>query len=179
MFSLQRLPGSMPDEKIIQVVRRDYFIVFQKICLFVFLAIMPLVFYVLLVGNDATWFESPLYNVLAVLGAASYYLYIWTFFFFTFIDYYLDFWVITNRRIINVEQHGLFSREVTDQHLDKIQDITSYIKGIFPTIFDYGEVEVQSAGANARFCFHQVPRPEKIRELINQLVSVNQAQEKK
>ena len=95
---------------------------------------------------------------------------IWFFFFPQFVDYYLDAWVITNDRIVNVEQQGLFARTVSELDLYKIQDVTSEVRGLIPTLFNYGNVHVQTAGTQERFVFEQVPNPHEIRKRIMVLV---------
>jgi len=97
----------------------------------------------------------------------------WIQFYGQFIDYYLDIWVVTDTRIINVEQHGLFGRTVAETDLYKIQDVESDIKGFIPTTFSYGYVHIQSAGEHSKFLFEQVPYPHLVRKKIIQLVQVD------
>ena len=107
---------------------------------------------------------------IVIILIASLLLSAWTQFYGQFIDYYLDIWVVTTKRIINVEQHGLFGRTIAETDLYKVQDVTSDIKGFFPTTFSYGFVHIQSAGETARFIFEQVPYPHLVRKKILQLV---------
>lgn len=107
---------------------------------------------------------------LLVILTSIYYLYIWLFFFHSFVDYYLDIWVVTNRRVINIEQKGLFSRVVSEQKLYRVQDITSEVHGIMSTMFHYGDIHVQTAGEEPRFVFKQVPHPYDVRKVILNLV---------
>ncbi len=110
---------------------------------------------------------------LIVLAISAYYLFIWLFFFFSFLDYYLDFWIITNERIIDVSQYGFFSRTIAEQRLFRVQDVTSEVHGFLPTIFRYGNVYVQTAGSKQRFLFHEIPHPERVRDKIIKLVEQN------
>jgi uncharacterized membrane protein YdbT with pleckstrin-like domain len=84
---------------------------------------------------------------------------------------------VTNDRILNIEQQGLFSRTVSELDLINIQDVTSEVKGIIPTIFNYGTVHVQTAGEAARFVFEQVPAPERIRQRILEMVTEDKKRE--
>jgi uncharacterized membrane protein YdbT with pleckstrin-like domain len=81
-------------------------------------------------------------------------------------DYYLDVWIVTNRRVIDVEQRGLFSREIATMQLSKIQDITTEVKGFLPTLIGFGDVHVQTAGLEREFVIRGVPHPHKTREMI-------------
>jgi hypothetical protein len=53
-------------------------------------------------------FYGPISGPLIGLSVSAYYLFAWLFFFFSFIDYYLDVWIITSERIIDIQQNGFF-----------------------------------------------------------------------
>ena len=90
-------------------------------------------------------------------------------FFLIWVDYYFDVWIITNKRIVNIEQKGLFIREVSELELENIQDITTEVVGVIPTFFNYGDVFVQTAAERDRFLFHNVPDPYGIKDLVMNL----------
>lgn len=81
--------------------------------------------------------------------------------------------VITNIRIVDVTQTGLFSHVVSELHIDKIEDVTSKTEGVFGTLFNYGDVYVQTAGTVERFEFLDVPNPAGIEKLILDLYETN------
>ncbi len=176
MLLLYRLSGKLPDEKIIKVLRRDAFILIKKILFFILLLVLPLVLFYIVVTSI---YPGILYGQISypifVLIVSFYYLFLWVFFFFSFIDYYLDVWIITNERIINIEQKGFFARIVSEQRLSRIQDVTSEVEGFFPTIFKYGNVYVQTAGAKERFFFHEISNPDQVRNIIIKLVEKSKA----
>lgn len=170
MFSVHNIPNRLKDEAIIKIIRKDLFIVFQKVLFFIVLIVLPIIFfYIFILANDTIMSGTASFPLL-VLGASVYYLFIWIFFVFSFIDYYLDVWIITSERIIDIEQRGFFSRVVSEHNLLKIQDVTSEVHGFFPTIMQYGTCYVQTAGTVQRFNFNEVPHPEQIRNLIIGLV---------
>ncbi|MDX9913774.1 MAG: PH domain-containing protein, partial [Candidatus Moranbacteria bacterium] len=74
--------------------------------------------------------------------------------------------IITNERIVNIEQKALFIRTTSELKFDKIQDISINIVGLIPTVLNFGDVHVQTAGNTERFLFHKVPDPQKIKSLI-------------
>ena len=106
---------------------------------------------------------------LLYLGASIYYFSCWVFLFAAFLDYYLDTWIITNDRFLNIEREGVFARTMSEVDLYRIQDTTSEIKGIIPSLFGYGSVYIQTAGRTKRFEMEQIPNPHKIRKLIMDL----------
>lgn len=173
MLSIHHLPNHLPGEEVKMILRRDWFILFKRIIMLLFLIILPLVFFYLMLSVYPGILGSVLPHALVVLGTSAYYLFVWLFFFFSFIDYYLDVWIVTNRRIIDIQQQGFFSRIVAEQKLFRVQDVTSEVHGIFPTFLKYGDVYIQTAGTKQRFVFHEVPDPNGIRDAIIGLVEKN------
>lgn len=173
MLSIYRFPNKLEGEEVIKIVRRDLFILVKKILFLVVLILLPLVFFNLLILSRTDILNGTLAYPLIVIGISAYYLFMWLFFFFSFIDYYLDVWVITNERIIDIQQQGFFSRIISEQKLFRIQDVTSEVHGAIPTILAYGYVHVQTAGTRERFVFQQVPYPDRIRDMIIKLVEHN------
>jgi hypothetical protein len=167
---IKHFPEQKKGEKAILILRRHWLVLIKSVLLFILAAGVPFAFY--LMANQL-WpgvFEGDIIKALSILLISSYYLGIWLFFFAHFVDYYLDVWIVTNKRIINTEQHGLFSRIVSEHKLEKIQDITSEVHGIVPTFLNYGNVHIQTASANQRVIFKQVRRPHKLRKVILALV---------
>lgn len=173
MLSIYRLPNHLSGEIVKKIVRRDLFVLFKRILMLMFLIILPLIFFYLMIAAQPEVLQSQTAYALITLGTSTYYLFIWLFFFFSFVDYYLDVWIITNRRIIDIQQRGFFSRVISEQKLFRVQDVTSEVHGILPTFFQYGDVHIQTAGAKQRFLFHEVPDPNGVRDTIIRLVEHN------
>ena len=112
-----------------------------------------------------------IYFPLGVLLFSTYYLSICLFFYSYFVAFYLDMWVITNDRMVDIRQITLFARSVAELDLYQIQDATSEVKGVFPSLFDYGNVAIQTAGAHAQFMLLNVPHPHQLREMILDLAA--------
>lgn len=163
------LPGNLPGEKIIKILRKDGFILFKKLILSVILVSLPVLVGAIMINFYPNLLNGEISYPLIVLAVSGYALFIWLFFFFSFIDYYLDIWLITSERIIDVRQEGFFSRTVSELKLFQIQDVTSELKGFFQFIFRYGDVHVQTAGEVQRFVFREIPHPEAVRDIIIKL----------
>lgn len=170
MHKTERLIKQKTYEKPLLILRRHPIIFLRQIILFIFLAGLPYLLYLIFVDIYPNTFDGSYGYPIFVLTASLYYLAIWLFLFSNFIDYYLDTWIVTNDRIINIEQHGLFARTIAELDLYKVQDVTSDVKGIIPTFFNYGFVHIQTAGEKERFVFEQVRKPHEIRKKIIDLV---------
>lgn len=87
--------------------------------------------------------------------------------------WYYNSFVITNKRIIDIDQRGLFERIVSEAPYEKIQDVSYRLKGIFQTLLRYGNIHIQTAGATAVIEIRNIKNPEKIQELISDLAHLN------
>ncbi len=112
------------------------------------------------------FFVDPFSDASAKVFLSIYYLAIVTFFFQEFIDYYLDTWIVTTERVINIEQHGLFNRVAAEMHLAMVQDVSAEVRGPLHTFLDYGDVHIHSAGPIKSFHFKDIPNPERVRQAI-------------
>ena len=99
---------------------------------------------------------------------------IWLYGFMIWIDYYFDIWVITSERIINIEQKGMFSRKASELRFQKIQDITTEVTGFLPTVFNYGDVRIQTAGTTEEFVFRTISDPYNIKNIVMKMQKTNE-----
>src|SRR3989338_1049349 len=83
--------------------------------------------------------------------------------------YYLNIQVITAIRIVDVDQVGLFSHTASELNIEKIEDVTSEVNGIIGTVFNYGNVYIQTAGATEHFEFTNVHNPALIQKMVHDL----------
>ena len=158
------------------VVHRHWFDILSQ---FVIIFAMLLLFF-----GSFTFIPFLLPSFNEILGANllyfiqnSFLTFIWMLFFIIWIDYYFDVWIVTNERIVNIEQRGLFSRGVSELELENIQDITVEVLGIIPTFLNYGDLYVQTAAEKERFVFHNVPNPYAIKDLIMNLQKTHEKKE--
>jgi len=158
------------DEKVLSVVRPHILIIATKLSGFLLLAVLPLaVPYVVTFVNPTNPFIELmpwLTEGLSKFFFGVWWLLLWMGAFRALTSYYLDAWLITNRRVVDIEQYGFFSREVSSVFLKSVEDATTSINGVFPTLLNYGDIEIQSAAAMNRFSIRGVPNPRAIRDLI-------------
>jgi uncharacterized membrane protein YdbT with pleckstrin-like domain len=169
MLTQLTITSLRPQEGVALYLRRHWFIIFKNIILFFILAILPLSFFLIFSASIAGWLETDLSAALIILSVSFYYLYLCLFLLFRWTDYYLDVWVVTNKRIVNREQNGLFNRVISEQELDRVQDVTGEEKGLLQTFLHFGNVYIQTAGTQERFLFEEVPHPFEVAKKIIQL----------
>lgn len=160
-------PGRQPEEKIVIVLHRHWFVFVRHVVLLILLGGAPIVVWFIWTRiTDFVLTEGSLSQTLIIIGGALYYLFLWILIFGYWLDYYLDVFIITDKRIVDIEQAGLFGRTVAEERLYRIQDVTSDAQGILATTLRYGNVYVQTAGKTERFIFEQVAHPENVAKTI-------------
>lgn len=174
---IEDLVHMKPGEKVIYSLRRHPIIFVGDVLLILILVAAPLGLYF---GIGLMWPEllsGPISGPVLILTASAYYFLVWLFFMMNFVDYYLDLWIVTNDRVLNVEQHSLFSRTISELDLANVQDVTSEVKGVLAFVFGYGNVYIQTAAEKGRFVFEQVHDPEEIRKNMLEIVSEDRKRE--
>lgn len=80
--------------------------------------------------------------------------------------YRRNYLLLTNKHLIQVEQHGLFTSQVDQVSLGRIQDVSGKRPGLAATLLGYGTVTIQSAGEQRQFVFDHVPNPQELADYI-------------
>lgn len=86
--------------------------------------------------------------------------------------------VLTDRRVVDVDQRGLFDRVVSETPYTRIDDVTYHVKGFWPTLLRFGDIRIHVAGTAADIGAARVPHPARVHDLINDLRQVIRDDEK-
>jgi uncharacterized membrane protein YdbT with pleckstrin-like domain len=156
------------DEKIILEIRKHWFVLFSKTLFLVFLLALPVIIAVganiLNLSKFVTLIGDGTY--ISIILTSVWLLFIWITFFVIWTDYYLDILIITDKRIIDINQKRLFSRDISVSQLDHIEDVSTEIHGLIATLLNFGNIQIQTAGENREFIVQGVPNPDNIRRQI-------------
>lgn len=139
-----------PDEKVLKMVRKHWFVITTELVTVGVIALAPLLLLAVFEGStgmlSTIGIEVHQNPKLITFGITAWLLLsafsgftIWT-------HYYLDLWVITDRRIISVDQIHFFNRNVAIFRLERLQDIEFGINGLLPTFLNFGTISAQTAG---------------------------------
>jgi len=151
-------------EKILHITRRHYVTFVPVVFLFILLILVPIgVYWLISQLYPNLLIQQPYYQLL-VLFISLYYLSLCIFFYSYFIDFYLDILIVTNDRLVDIDQKGLFARTVCEIELYQIQDVTSEVEGFFPSLFGYGNLVIQTASAIPKLLVHNIPFPHSLRQ---------------
>ena len=153
-------------EVLIERVQRHWFIFLLESVGLVFVAFAPLILIPFLPKEVL----AILSDSILIFYYSLWLLFVWVAFFVLFTDYYLDVWVITTKRVVNIEQTGLFNRTSTSCFISKIQDIEIKVEGILATLLGFGKIKIHTAGAEkAVLMMDNIALPQRVKEVITRL----------
>jgi len=155
------------DEKILRIIHRHWFDIFVQY--------IPLLGLLLLMLGS--FFAAPfMFTNVTAAGSELFFFFqslilliLWLYGFLIWVDYYLDVWIVTSQRVINIEQRGLFARHVSELKFTQLQDVSTEVEGFIPTLLNYGDIHAQTAAEETRFTFRHVPNPYRIKATLMEL----------
>jgi len=65
-----------------------------------------------------------------------------------------------------MDQKSLFSRDVATSMLEHVEDITTEIHGLIPTLLGFGDIHLQTAAESREFTIKGIPSPADVRRKI-------------
>ena len=156
--------GQRVDERVILILQKHWFVLagpFLKGILFIaFALILPPIgkvgFYIFNSGPIAFVY------IVWLIFWTSYLAY-------EYINWYRDKFIITDQRIVNIDQRSMFSRRVSEIELERVQDIAHEINGMFAVALNFGHVIIQSAGSKD-MVIEDIAHPAELQDIIVRLV---------
>ncbi|HMO78128.1 MAG TPA: PH domain-containing protein [Candidatus Paceibacterota bacterium] len=156
------------DEIILKLIRKHWFIIGIELFGIVLMMILPfllilitsffpeLLAFTIMTNPPLVFYSLSLWLLLSLILGFT----VWT-------HYYLDLWVITDRRVITIDQVHFFNRKVSSFRLERLQDIKVSINGIIPTFLNFGTLRAQTASAlESNFMSTGLPDPREIQATI-------------
>ena len=154
------------DETIVAKIGYHWIIYVGIIINGIFLALLPLILFV--VGERTDFFVPTTVTLKGILLLYLVWLLaLWTATVAQLTVTALNQWVITNRRIVSVDQTGFFDTLIASWQYNNVIEVSAEKKGILQTVLNYGHIEIQTAGmADEYEQMANVPDPEYVRSLI-------------
>ena len=148
-----------PDEEILSIIRRYGLTYFWSWILIIILLIVPF-FFMFWLFNQAMW------------GTIIFFVLIFFALFFLFRTVFLwrnNVLIITTHRIIDYDQKGFFEKIISDVPYDQVEDVSGRIRGVFGTVFRYGNVNIQTGRGKVRIVIDRVKQPVFVQQEINEI----------
>jgi membrane protein YdbS with pleckstrin-like domain len=99
----------------------------------------------------------------------AWYLLVTAYVFEKFLGWFYHVNIVTDERIFDIDFIHMVHREMTDANIDQIQDVTVEIGSPIRTVFNYGNVIIQTAAQIPQIMFESVPQPDKVARILREL----------
>ena len=161
-----------PGEKIVLKTRKHWIILVRDTLGTAALGILIFPLFALIAWSGLLPIPITISPAFVTFASALWLLLIWLALSVLWTNYYLDVWLVTNHRVFNIEQVNLFNRRVATWGMERVQEITVKIENPLQVFFDYGTMEIQTAGPTAENATMEgIPHPDRVRTIILEQIS--------
>ena len=168
-FQVTSFESQTSEEKVLAVLRAHPISNLPWIVSSLVLGLTPLIVVTASLGFGLSKF-FPVTTTATIGFLVIWYLLIFAFAFQSFLTWYFNLYIVTNSRIVDTDFLPLFFQEISSCELAKIEDTTVSMSGFFQSIFNYGDVDVQTESQRSNIEFYLVPRPVQINDMILDMV---------
>lgn len=153
------------DEQVLLFVRRHWFYFSLKMAMIAIAWLVPTLAVLWLVKATAgldgtigkvTWAAAALWFVYSAIRA-----------YFTWYRYQNDIWVVTSQRLVDSTKFHWFKQRIASADLVDVEDINVVREGLFPTMFNFGDVRCQTAGEVPNFILSGIPKPTNVLAVVD------------
>lgn len=159
--------GEDEDEQIILLMRAHVITNIKWVLATIGLLIIPIILFPILASL----------NVIPSIGVGVGFVFtiLWyavtaTYAFINFLYWFYNVYIVTNERIVDIDWYSIIYRKTNSTRISKIQDVSSTRAGVFASIFDYGDIHIQTAAEESDYDFASVPHPDLVSKKIQELM---------
>ena len=88
----------------------------------------------------------------------------------SFLNWYFEVLLITNKKIIDIDRGAT---NISETPLNNVQDVTSKMNTVIGQVFNIGSIHIQTAAEREEFEFSMIDNPSAVRDTISDLISKN------
>lgn len=169
-----RFETQEPEESVVLFLRQHLIMLLGPSLLVFLLALAPVALFPFLFRFLTLPIDVPLPYI--IVGTAFWYVVTFGFALMSFLRWFFNIYVVTDRRIVDIDFLHLLYKEFSEARLERVQDINFKSGGIFSALFDFGDVYVQTAAEVPNVEFLAVPYPARVIETISDLLEKQKKQ---
>lgn len=153
-----------PDESIFLLLRPHWITNLPWIFTSIFLLLIPSLLALVVDANTFPFAFLPDQSMFVYV--ILYYLMVFAYMFISFIHWFYNIFIITDREIVDVDFSDLVYHDVAATNIVKLEDVNYTKTGFLRSLFDYGDLFVQTAGGKENLEALAVPHPDKAAQFI-------------
>jgi hypothetical protein len=164
-----KLPFPLQEgEQLVALARRHWLYVYPKLVAGAIVALVPVgVVWWGMARLD--WTGHALPRLIAVVATGTWLAYWAIRVYLVKYRYDNDIWVVTNQRVIDSVKNNWFHLQMSTADLVDIEDMSVIRSGVLGTLFDFGDINCQTAGTVPKFSFRGIPQPREVQALVDRL----------
>lgn len=157
------IDGQFKDENIILLVRSHPITFIPWVVSACALLLAPLILNIFII-EFLSVSEILFVNVFWYSGVFSY-------IFINVLSWLFNVGIVTDHRIIDIDYTNILNKFVTATSLEDVTDVSEKTTGYIRSLFQYGDVQLQTSGIKQDVEFTAVPEPSEVVAVINKLMS--------
>ncbi len=164
-----RFETQTDDEEVVLLLRRHWFTNLSWLALVLIMLFVPPIIFQLVAADQLETFQA-IPARFQLVGTLVWYILTLGLAFESFVMWYFNVLLITDRRIVDIDFWGLLHKSVSETTLANVQDITHEVAGFWRVVFTFGNVYVQTAAEVPRIEFNDIPKPNLVHKKIVDLI---------
>jgi hypothetical protein len=156
-----------PDEKIILLLRKHFITNVSWIITTVFFSLLPL--FMGIIFSIFSFSAPPVPIQFIPVLLATYYLLVTLYAITHFISWLYNVFIVTQKRIVDVDFSDVIYHDVAITKIEEVEDVHYTQSGFLSSIFNYGNLFVQTQADKANFEALGVPQPAEAAHILIEL----------
>lgn len=158
------------DEVIILFLRSHFVTNISWIIFTVILVTLPLIITLILPLFKIDFLSYPIATRFTTVYVLFYYLMVSSYVFISFLHWFYNVFIVSSERVVDIDYSDIVIHNIAITNLNHIEDVNYTQSGFISTLFNYGNVFVQTAGNERNFEALSVPRPREATHIIGDLI---------
>ncbi len=161
-----KLPFPLQEtEQVLALTRRHWLFLYPRLAALVLLMVVPVI--ALWTGLSVADALDGIARNAGLVASAIWVLYWGVRTYLLKYRYDNDIWVVTSQRVVDSVRSNPLSLHMTSADLVDIVDTSIDRSGLFRTLFDFGDIQCETAGDRHDLALSAIPRPREIHALID------------
>lgn len=165
------------DEQIELLLRQDWIVNIPWIFISTILLFIPAIFFNLISKFNISLISQVPSNLITS-ALILWYLAVFAYIVQSFLYWYFNIYIVTNKHLVDFDFISLLNRNITELRLDDVQGSSYENRGLIRSIFNFGDVKVETAAETEAVLFKDVPSPDVVHDRIEQLQDIAEPKER-